>query len=127
MKEFIKTSAGRLLVFGLGLALAGGGIAALVVQPMATFVMAGVFPAAIALCVVALATAAADSWGYAVAGVIALPFLALLYVPALAVAAERGSWLGWPLIVIGTGALALGIRPRASTERALRPAPATHH
>jgi len=127
VKEFIKTSAGRLLVFGLGLVLAGGGVASLAAQPMATFVMAAVFPVAIALCVVALATAATDSWGYAVAGVIALPFLALLYVPALSVAAERGSWVGWPLILIGTGALAFGIRPKARTEPAFRPMPATHH
>ena len=114
MKDFVKTQPGRLLVFGLGLALAGGGAATLFGEPYATWLLAGVFPVTLALSVVAIALASNDHWGYAVASVIGLPFLALLYAPALGVAIERGSWVGFPLIVIGAGALALGVRPGAA-------------
>lgn len=114
MKEFVKSQAGRILVFGLGLALAGGGAATLLGEPFATWLLAGVFPVTLALSVVAIALASNDQWGYAVAAVIGLPFLALLYAPALGVAVQYASWVGFPLIFIGAGALALGMRPGAS-------------
>ena len=113
MNDFVKTAAGRLLVFALGLALAGGGIAVWMGEPAATWLLAWIFPVTAALCIVSLARASIDSWGYAVAGAVALPFVALLYVPALGLAIQTASWVSWPLVLIGTGAIALGIRPRA--------------
>jgi hypothetical protein len=127
VKDFVKTLAGRMLVCGLGLALAGGGVAILVGQPMATWLLAGVFPVAVALTVIAVATAAVNNWGYAVAGVMVLPFLALLYVPALGLAIDRASPVSWPLIVVGAGAIALGLRPRMTAQRRLEPARAAQH
>ena len=111
MKDYVKSSAGRLLVFALGLALAGGGAAILFGEPIATWLLAGVFPVTLALSVVAIGMASSDHWRWAVASVVGLPWLALLYAPALGVGVQRGGAAGFALIVIGAGALALALRP----------------
>ena len=124
MKQFLETSAGRMLVFALGLALAGGGAATLAGEAAAMWLTALTFPLAIALSVVALAMATVESWFYAVRAAVILPLALLAYVPLLGVLA--GSTLtGWALLVIGGGALALGIRPRLG-EPSLMPAPQHH-
>ncbi len=124
MKQFVETPAGRMLVFALGLALAGGGAATLAGPAASIWLLAFGFPIAIALCVVALALAAEASWFYAVRAAVTLPFLLLLYVLLLGVVAGSTP-VGWALLVTGGGALALGIRPRVD-EPELHPA-AQHH
>ena len=111
MKQFVETPAGRMLVFALGLALAGGGAATLAGPAASVWLLALVFPVSIALSVLALGLAAEESLFYAVRAAVLLPPLLFLYVLLLGSMAGSAP-IGWALLVTGGGALALGIRPR---------------
>lgn len=124
MKQFVETPAGRLLVFALGLALVGGGAATLAGEMVSIWLQALTFPLAVAISIVAIAMAVEDSWFYAVRAAVMLPPALLSYEWLLGVLA--GSALaGWTLLVIGGGALALGVRPRVEAPH-LQPAPQHH-
>lgn len=111
MREFIRTSGGRLLSVSTAVALLGGGAAALLGEPSATWVVALFFPVVIALGFLGVAYASLEHWGIAIGAAIALPWVLFVYAIGLGVVVNYAPAVGYALGALGAGALAFALRP----------------
>jgi hypothetical protein len=103
----------------VGLLLVGGGIAALLGEPQATWMIALAFPVAIALGVVCVAMASTEWLKIAISMALGLPFLLFVYILALGVIVQYAPAGGSLLVILGAGSLAMMLRP----SRAARAVP----
>ena len=111
MRDFIRTSGGRLLSVATAVALLGGGAAALLGQPAATWVIALFVPVVIALGFVGVAYASLEHWGIAIGAALSLPWVLFLYAVGLGVVVNYAPAAGYALGALGAGALAFALRP----------------
>lgn len=120
MKEFARSAPGRLFQFAVGLLLVGGGAAALLGEPQATWIIALAFPVAIALGVVCVALASSEWLKMAIAMALGLPFVLFVYALVLGVIIQYAPAGGSVLVVLGAGSLAMTLRPsRAARDQAM--------
>jgi hypothetical protein len=115
MKNFILSSAGRILSLAFGVALTGSGVSKLMHDSAGIAVGCLSLLLAVVLSVVALGTAIGEHFAEAALAVVLLPCLAFLGVVGLGLLSPTG---GGPLVVAGLGALAFAARRRAAPERA---------
>jgi len=111
VKDFVRTTGGRLVALAVAVALIAGGAAALLHEPSATWVVALAFPVAVALGFVGVAYASLDHWDVAVGLALSLPWVLFLYVIGVGLAVSLAPVVGYVLAVLGAGALAFALRP----------------
>jgi energy-converting hydrogenase Eha subunit C len=121
MKSHDSHTGQDLLLLSMGTALVGGGAAAMLGEPLATWIMAGALPIAIAIAIVATAWLSVDATQRAAETVIVAPFALFLYAVAAGVTIRYYPGLGWLLVALGTALVAVAVRSRlAAAPRARR-------
>ncbi len=102
MNELATTSHGRLLSVAITLALAGGGIAAMIHDPMGVALMCVSLLGAVVLTLMALAMSISKSPGFAVVATIVLPLFFFLYAVGLTVSSHhKAGWAAYGYIAVG--------------------------
>lgn len=102
MNELATTSHGRLLSVAITLALAGGGIAAMIHDPMGVALMCVSLLGAVVLTLMALAMSISKSPGFAVVATIVLPLFFFLYAVGLTVSIHhKAGWAAYGFIAVG--------------------------
>ena len=94
----------------------GGGAAALLGEPQATWISALVFPVAIALGVVCVGIASSEWLENAIAMALGLPVLLFVYALGLGVIVQYAPSGGSLLVVLGAGSLAMMLRPSSAAK-----------
>lgn len=122
MNELATTSHGRLLSVAITLALAGGGVAAMIHDPMGVALMCVSLLGAVVLTLMALAMSISKSPGFAVVATIVLPLFFFLYAVGLTVSIHhKVGWAAYGFIAVGVffGLNALrGGKPQAAETAA---------
>ncbi len=112
MKQFSKSTAGRLIALAFAVALIGGGVSALMPHgATASFVFCASLFVPVVLCVAGLPTAVEGDWYHAVLAVIVLPPLLFLWAVGIGVVRDFHPMFAYPSIALGIAALALAARP----------------
>lgn len=120
MNELATTSHGRLLSAAITLALAGGGIAALIHDPMGIALMCVSLLGSVVLTLLALAMSISTRPSFAAVATVVLPLFFFLYAVGLTVSIHhKAAWGAWGFIALGAlfGLNALrGGKPAGSTQ-----------
>ena len=102
MNELATTTHGRLLSVAITLALAGGGVAAMIHDPMGVALMCVALLGSVVLTLMALAMSISKNPGFAMLATIVLPFFFFLYAVGLTVSIHhKAGWAAYGFIAVG--------------------------
>lgn len=118
MRDFSSSTAGRLMTLSLGVALTGGGVAAVIHSSASVPVMSFSLFVPVVMNIVGLPQALEEHWFQAVLSAILLPFGLFSYAVGAAVLAAYRPDAGYALIALGLGAFALALRGAQAREPA---------